>query len=291
MHTKVERRKYRNIGDSMDIVNIETTATVQMNDGCTVTLTSPAHRKVPHDNSQRIEQIHAAQTRTIARLLDRLDDNLPGGAARTLTEAEKAAARDADGGDRADRGAVLEGTAPGTEDVFDLIDELRTAPIRWAADPARGIRGSLNSPPPELQRIDGRYALAWAWNPEALCPLAAAIATRTAGADEDGDPEHGADTAQNDPMGAARREYSRVNGLAETPGRFTMESAAWAMLVRASDNARIEEWIDDQDMEVTDDEIETLSRTLEAITTWLNQRLTLETPRRSIVEPSAPRSA
>ena len=291
MHTTVERRKFRDIGDSMDIVNIETTATVQMNDGCTVTLTSPAHRRVPRDNSERIEEIHAAQTRTLARLLDRLDDNLPGGAARTLADAENAAAEDADGADGADRGAILEGTGPGTEDVFDLIDELRAKPMRWAADPARGIRGSLNGPPPELQRIDGRYALTWAWNPEALCPLAAAIAARTARGDEDGDAEYGADTPQSDPMGAARREYSRVNGLPETPSRFTTESAAWAMLVLASDNARIAEWLDDQDMEVTDDEMETLSRTLEAITTWLNQRLTLETPRRTIVEPSAPRAA
>ena len=260
---KSEGRTFRSIDDSPDEVNVETTATMQLADGTVVTATSAVHRKVRRSDAARIKEVQEDQRTSLARTLRRLGSEAP---------SRRPPA--------ADRETLLRGTAAGTRDVFDLIDDLAGRLIRWTSDGTEGIRGAVRGAAPELQRVAGRPNLQW--SPGALCPLAAASGARR---DDDGLKQ--AERDQKDPMGAALRMYARTRGLETPPERFTMESAAWAMLVVASDRGRLADWLNDQETAITadDGDRETLARTLDAITAWLEHALAPARPRRAVVEP------
>lgn len=273
-----DRRRQGELGE----VSIQSKAEVQLHDGCIVEIATPEHKGVAADATDRIEEIEHQQQRTLSRVLGRLKLSQPeqmsdvggakgGGASATATA-------------RAARDGLLAGTCAGTADVLDLIDELAKADFGWGWHPVLGMRGRVDGLRPETESMPGEAAARWADG--LVCPLAAAIEQRIDGRYESLEDRARVEAAMDDPMAAARREFARVHDLEEAPTRFTMQSAAWGLLVLASDQAKLDEWIADQEISPTAEERETLVKTLQLITASVIETLQPGSPRVTIREPA-----
>ena len=281
MRTKLRARRFRHGTDSPVEVSVQSTAELQLDDGCTVEISTPAHRGVPAGAPERIEEIEREQMLMLSNILKRLRLTQPGrtpsGAGTPEVQAGETATA------RTGRERLLAETCPGTEKVLDLIDELATGGLEWAWHPVLGIRGRTDGERPEVERCHGARSLAW--GDGTLCPLAAAIETRVDGTTETPDRRNALEATVGAPMETARAEFARANGLDEAPATFTMESAAWGLLVLASDEASLDAWIADQEIDATSEQREMLVKTLNLIKGTMLETLVPGSPKLTIREP------
>lgn len=272
MRTRSDANLCHHRSDAIDEVSVQSTARVTLNNGCTVEIRTPIHRGVDENAERRITEIKFQQQGVLNDALSRLGLEAP---------------RERADGDRPDAEATknaLADTCPGTDKVFELIDRLDRRGLVWARHPELGFRASIYGEPPEIERLASGDAFEWA--DEGLCPFAAAIELQEdTGADEPD--EWNAETAQARPMEAARREHARCAGLDEVPATLTGESAAWGLLVVASDNGDVDQWIVEQGLDRSPEARKMFVRTLNAITTRMIAVLDPGPPAVAIREKSA----
>ena len=272
MNPRFNKRIFRHPTDSINQVSVACAATVQLDNGCTVTVETPVHRAIPETDENRIAEVHTSQRRTVEAVLDTL--NLPADDPRP--EKVRTNARWSE---------ILTGACPGTDNVFELIDALaELKAVAWAFDPALGFRGSFKGRTPELKRSGRRGG--WEWlldgEPDCLCPVAAIV-------EADSESEYDtAMTVNRDPMLEARRVFAQKAGYTFVPQNFTMESAPWGMLVLASDSANLDEWVDEYMPDLSKADRERLEKTRTAITTYLYVKLNPTAPARTLAEPQVP---
>lgn len=183
----------------------------------------------------------------------------------------------------AERATLLKGTLPNTEEVFNLIDALAsTDGIWWSYSPRRGLRGSVTGTAPRLGQAfqdasgmrrearwidDGSYGC--------LCPLALAAEADTELTEADLEEIHlsAHETAR------ARAAANGHDTAEEIEEHFNSGNAAWGLLVPVSDECPLEEWAAEHLDEPTRTDMERVTRTYKALSSYARSRLRPRRPR------------
>ena len=220
-------------------IGVRAISQVRLANGCTLTVKSPGQVGFREGDTVKLDQAYEQERERLEEAIDQI----PG--ISSTREPQLPAP------DRVDdlallRTQLLRDALPGTNHVFDLVE--RIAGCRgaiWAYSTEYGFRCSVSNRLPTLTIQDTEQTSSrvtgWAndGSYDCLCPLALIWDV-----EHDDLTNEGPRDVHNDPYRELQRRIHEATGVCLKDDLFTMETAPWAMLVLASDNALLQSWID-----------------------------------------------
>ena len=258
-----------------ECIRIRCRGSAQLPGGTKIRIESREHGAIPKNMPMRI---HAAYRRLRESVLDDLRliarTNAPIELNEKTTDADET-------GDLDNVRKTLVAQSHGqAAEVFAFIDRLAAKSndtgIMWAKHPRLGIRGSVTGTPPRISQ-EARGAsfkldkADWDSDGELDCLCVLGMGHEIDDTNKDADLDTG--TVHHRPMAEARRRAANAENEGDAPKEFTMDTAPWGLLVAASDDTSLNEWITDYRREATDGEIEQLTTTYRSIKSWLQIKL------------------
>ena len=255
-----------------DYVRIRCRGRTVLSGGTKITVESREHGSIPRDMPDRIDAAYRKLQEAVKNDIRFL------GAGRVEVDVEDRKSED-DGDLDHVREQLLSQSHGDAAAVFALIDQLADAgdKISWSKHPKLGIRGSVTGTAPRVCRtasgpdfeIDDAE-----WETEGdhdcLCVLAVNHELASTATDD----THGnRPSVHYAPMPEARRLAAGAKTAEAAPAEFTFETAPWGLLVAASDEADIADWIDDNLPNATSTEIRQMRSTYWSIRSWLEMKL------------------
>ena len=254
-----------------DCIRIRCRGSVRLPGGTMVSIKSREHIGIPKNMRERIE---AAYQRLRENVLNDLRFSTRNNKGVELDEKNTAPDGELDS---VRKTLVMQSHGQAAE-VFAFIDRLAEehSGITWAKHPGLGIRGSVTGTPPRIfQETQGAsFELSQPeWDSDGELDCLCVLAMNRAVNDTDKEDDLKRDIVHHEPMVEARRLAANAEDEKDTPTAFTMDTSPWGLLVAASDNANIAEWINDYHGKATKEEVEQLTTTYWSIKSWLQLKL------------------
>ena len=255
-----------------DYVRIRCRGRTMLPGGTKITVESRKHGSIPRDMPERIDAAYR-------KLQDAVKNDIRFlGASAVKVEIEDR--RGEDGGDLDHvREQLLSQSHGDAVAVFALIDRLADAGDRlsWSKHPKLGIRGSVTGTAPRICRtasgpdfeIDDAD---WETEGDADCLCVLAVNHELASTAADDERGNGP-SVHYAPMPEARRLAAGAKTAEAAPAEFTFETAPWGLLAAASDEADVDDWIDDNLPNASSTEIRQMRSTYWSIRSWLEMKL------------------